>query len=390
MAPNVTMGSTRQRDRDHTHFRSVTGKLRVPSPSTGKSLSGRCLWITAAAFHPSTGCAPPHLRACCSPISRARVTFFAGGSSKSTGTLACVYLRIPDHDASAQRAPAYRLHLAEGFLCAARLPDSAGRLRVHAGRDGGRVAHAVMGQPARGPDIFEQLLPRRKLDARASVVALGGGTVLFALAGAARGVFRRRLWLVAALLLAAPPLRVLFWTLWGPRGLEHPFPVVMDALAAGCALAMIEPQWRQRDAWLRSRWFLLIPAITALLPLLQVHHNRIYQVAGLTAIHIGIALFVARAVRMQSRALNWGPVVWLGTLSYSFYLWQQPFLNRGSNTWWTAFPQNLVLALVCAMGSYYGVEKPFLELQRKQRAAVGRGKRRVASERGRVSAREIA
>src|SRR6478672_4607042 len=132
MAPNVTMGSTRQRDRDHTHFRSVTGKLRVPSPSTGKSLSGRCLWITAAAFHPSTGCAPPHLRACCSPISRARVTFFAGGSSKSTGTLACVYLRIPDHDASAQRAPAYRLHLAEGFLCAARLPDSAGRLRVHA------------------------------------------------------------------------------------------------------------------------------------------------------------------------------------------------------------------------------------------------------------------
>ena len=202
--------------------------------------------------------------------------------------------------------------------------------------------------------------------------------------------FRRRLWLVAALLLAAPPLRVLFWTLWGPRGLEHPFPVVMDALAAGCALAMIEPQWRQRDAWLRSRWFLLIPAITALLPLLQVHHNRIYQVAGLTAIHIGIALFIARAVRMQSRALNWGPVVWLGTLSYSFYLWQQPFLNRGSNTWWTAFPQNLVLALVCSMGSYYGVEKPFLELQRKQRAAVGRGKRRVASERGRVSAREIA
>ena len=75
-----------------------------------------------------------------------------------------------------------------------------------------------------------------------------------------------------------------------------------------------------------------------------------------------------------------------------FYLWQQPFLNRGSNTWWTAFPQNLVLALVCAMGSYYGVEKPFLELRerRKQRAAVGRGKRRVASERGRVSAREIA
>jgi peptidoglycan/LPS O-acetylase OafA/YrhL len=43
--------------------------------------------------------------------------------------------------------------------------------------------------------------------------------------------YRRRLWLASGLLLLAPPLRVLFWTLWGHRGLEHPFPVVMDALA---------------------------------------------------------------------------------------------------------------------------------------------------------------
>ena len=204
--------------------------------------------------------------------------------------------------------------------------------------------------------------------------------------------FRKRLWLVAALLLSAPPLRVLFWTLWGHRGLEHPFPVVMDAPAAGCALAMIEPQFRQRDSWLRRRWFLLIPASTALLPLLQIHHNRIYQVAGLTGIHVGIALFIARAVRMQSRALNWGPVVWIGTMSYSFYLWQQPFLNRGSNTWWTAFPQNLVLALACAMGSYYGVEKPFLELRerRKQRAAMGAEKKPLGSERAEVPVRKTA
>ena len=43
--------------------------------------------------------------------------------------------------------------------------------------------------------------------------------------------YRRRLWLASGLLLLAPPLRVLFWTLWGHRGLEHPFPVVMHALA---------------------------------------------------------------------------------------------------------------------------------------------------------------
>ena len=75
-------------------------------------------------------------------------------------------------------------------------------------------------------------------------------------------------------------------------------------------------------------------------------------VGRLTTIHAGIALSIERAVRMQYRILNWSPVVWLGTLSYSFYLWQQPFLDRGSNAWWTAFPQNLVLTLACAVGSY--------------------------------------
>jgi peptidoglycan/LPS O-acetylase OafA/YrhL len=48
--------------------------------------------------------------------------------------------------------------------------------------------------------------------------------------------FRTRLWVVASLVLSGPPLRVVFWVLWGYRAVEHPFPVVMDALAAGCAL----------------------------------------------------------------------------------------------------------------------------------------------------------
>jgi len=85
---------------------------------------------------------------------------------------------------------------------------------------------------------------------------------------------------------------------------------------------MIEPLLRRHEVWLRSRWFLLVPALTILLPLIQIHHNRTYQVVGLSALHAGIALSIAHAVRVQYRALNWGPVVWLGTMSYSFYLWK--------------------------------------------------------------------
>jgi len=202
--------------------------------------------------------------------------------------------------------------------------------------------------------------------------------------------FRRRIWLAGALLALAPPLRVLFWTLWGIRGLEHPFPAVMDALAAGCGVSMLDRQLQRHDAWLRSRWFLIVPALTALVPLLQIHHHRAYQVAWLTAMYVGIALSIAHGVRMEYRVLNWRPVVWLGTMSYSFYLWQQPFLNRGSTTWWTAFPQNLVLAFSCATVSYYGVEKPFLELRERRKDRVLLDKKAAVSEHGDVVIRRTA
>lgn len=197
--------------------------------------------------------------------------------------------------------------------------------------------------------------------------------------------FRKRLWVVASLLLSGPPLRVLFWMLWGYRAVEHPFPVVMDTLAAGCALAMLQPQLLRLDRWLRSRWFLLVPGLTVVVPLLRLASNRTYQVAGLTLMHVGIALSIQHAVRMQYRALNCAPVVWVGTLSYSFYLWQQPFLNRASQAWWTAFPQNLALALLFATASYYWVEKPFLGMRARRNDKAGKvdlqtGKKPVSRE----------
>ena len=70
--------------------------------------------------------------------------------------------------------------------------------------------------------------------------------------------------------------------------------------------------------------------------------------------------------------LNWGPLVWLGTLSYSLYLWQEPFLNHFRPTRATTYPLNLVLAFGCAVASYYLIEKPILtwRAQRAARAAA--------------------
>ncbi len=64
------------------------------------------------------------------------------------------------------------------------------------------------------------------------------------------------------------------------------------------------------------------------------------------------------------RMLNTRVLNYLGVLSYSIYLWQQPFVLK--RDWWvTHFPQNLLCIFAAAMFSYYLIERPFLRLKKK-------------------------
>ena len=63
--------------------------------------------------------------------------------------------------------------------------------------------------------------------------------------------------------------------------------------------------------------------------------------------------------------LNSSPAIWLGTLSYSLYLWQVPFLNSWVQEWYASYPLNITLTLTCAVFSYYAIEKPFLAIRKK-------------------------
>ena len=61
--------------------------------------------------------------------------------------------------------------------------------------------------------------------------------------------------------------------------------------------------------------------------------------------------------------LNWRPVMFIGTLSYSLYLWQNAFLNPDWGGWPARLPQNVFIAFGMALASYYIVEKPFLRIK---------------------------
>ena len=172
--------------------------------------------------------------------------------------------------------------------------------------------------------------------------------------------------IVLAAILAGPPLHVLFWFLWGSSSLGRQFPLYMDALAMGCAMSMLEPRLARWDRVFSSRWFLLVPIATVTLPLVQLWNSRAYQVVGLTTLHLGIGLSLRPLIARNYAILNYKPVAWFGGITYSLYLWQQLFLNRGSSTPWTAFPLNLCLALLCGTISYYAIEQPFLKLREKR------------------------
>jgi peptidoglycan/LPS O-acetylase OafA/YrhL len=99
----------------------------------------------------------------------------------------------------------------------------------------------------------------------------------------------------------------------------------------------------------------------------------IASVAGASLLNLGVAVLVHRSAvhhrDLLGRLLNARPLVVVGGLSYSLYLWQQPFLDRASSAWSAAWPQNLVLAVTVALASYYLLEKPLLRLRRGLRSA---------------------
>jgi peptidoglycan/LPS O-acetylase OafA/YrhL len=140
---------------------------------------------------------------------------------------------------------------------------------------------------------------------------------------------------------------------------------VFDALATGCLLAFAAPRIA-RTPWCArvfdSRWFW---AITLLGVAAMVIRNPLVRYgASMTIANIAIAMIIVRcAARPQSRVSRMferRSLVWIGTLSYSLYLWQQLFLNRHADGWIHQFPVNIGLALLAATGCHYLIERPML------------------------------
>jgi len=148
------------------------------------------------------------------------------------------------------------------------------------------------------------------------------------------------------------------------------FPGTLDSIAAGCLLAIYEPRIKQRFAWMAQA-----PAIAIALPFtaetlggLWWGDSRVLVVRCLSVawgvVPLLIALWIFLLVQRRDWIFNNPLACSIGVLSYSLYLWQQPFTVEYANHKFI----NFVLLVSCAMLSYALVERPMLKLGASLRA----------------------
>jgi peptidoglycan/LPS O-acetylase OafA/YrhL len=185
---------------------------------------------------------------------------------------------------------------------------------------------------------------------------------------------RRTLFILCAVVIGCPFIR--FGTLFlfpdsDIRWIVLGFQANADSLATGCLLAFLRAKlWKNvsYQKLLRSKIFIVFPLLPFILNYF-IQSLRIQALIGITLTNFCTVLCIDWVVKFHDgsvgKILNTKPLVYVGTLSYSLYLWQQLFLNRQSAQPANAFPLNLLLTVACAISSYYLIEKPSLKFRQK-------------------------
>ncbi len=149
-----------------------------------------------------------------------------------------------------------------------------------------------------------------------------------------------------------------------PFYMHFSFPGTMDSIAAGCLLAIYEPQVRERCGWMSES-----PAIAIAIPITAFTlagacwgDTQLTAMRSLNALWGVVPLLIALWMFLMIERRDWlfnNPVAsTIGVLSYSLYLWQQAFIVGDKHS----IPVALLLLTACAVASYVLIEKPMLKL----------------------------
>ncbi len=164
-----------------------------------------------------------------------------------------------------------------------------------------------------------------------------------------------RIGLLLAVILLTPVVQAALYFLKMPGGNVGAYPWAASNLAFGCLVAILLPRLPRISA---------LPALVMVIAIVVIPlfaANTASKTLFMTfclqpVFYASLSGILLHVIAHPYRLLNWGPVVWLGKVSYSLYLWQQPFcadpgLQHG---------YFVLFALAAAALSYYFVERPVL------------------------------
>lgn len=188
---------------------------------------------------------------------------------------------------------------------------------------------------------------------------------------------RRGMKIALVVVLVDPVIRAIMWIFFSASvsAMTKHFETTADALAIGCLLSMNfnrirEIGWYQRFQSSRFFWIFIVGVTLSGNALFLVNKASFY-IIGQSITNVGLVLCIDWCIRYSDkgigRFLNWRPIVKIGVLSYSLYLWQNAFLNPDWNAWPARLPINILFAFAMAFASYYLVEQPVLRLRRRIR-----------------------
>jgi peptidoglycan/LPS O-acetylase OafA/YrhL len=177
--------------------------------------------------------------------------------------------------------------------------------------------------------------------------------------------YRQRAPILVGVIAFAPLYRVACHFLqWHGRA-DETFPAVADILAVGCLLAILQ----SRLPKIRTTWagMMLVPVVIVpvYVGLLRFHITALLLFVLWPMMHFSIAGVLLHIVQNPYRILNIKPVMWLGKISYSLYLWQQLFVYGDHSRPWYF----VVFAIALASASYSMVELPMLRMREKKSTA---------------------
>ena len=187
------------------------------------------------------------------------------------------------------------------------------------------------------------------------------------------GILKCRRFAVAAILLC-PLIRLVLIAIFhsktdGGYVIGFTFETTCDALATGCLLALTASAICKSRfySWIMStKVFAAIVIGMAAIQILSVftygYPFIFYNTIGVALLNVGIAIcilkWVSQPLTLAGKLLNYGPVMFVGQVSYSIYLWQNIFMFNAFESKLTAFPFSILWVAGAALASFYFIENP--------------------------------